>query len=276
MKGKPYMKKLLAISVLLNVTFVVGLGLSWKVLTAHAAGGGGGVPIGNGDVDGDGEIDISDAVYLLDRLFLGGPAPKAIECQQPIVKGLPATGQTACYDNTNAQGLWRKVSCDQIGWCWGQDASDAMGCPSDGRFVDNGDGTVTDNCTGLMWQKETADVNGDDKVTVKNGPDTAHLPDEIYWCGAMDYCKNLSLAGHDDWRLPNVRELQSIVDYGRFNPAIDTVLGAFSERYWSSTTFAENPEVALIVHFQNGIVITTAGKSGGGNECYVRAVRNAP
>ena len=45
--------------------------------------------------------------------------------------------------------------------CPGQDGFYQTGCAPDHRFVDNGDGTVTDNCTGLMWQKDTADVNVD-------------------------------------------------------------------------------------------------------------------
>lgn len=74
------------------------------------------------------------------------------------------------------------------------------------NFVDNGNGTVTDNATGLMWQSE------DDGIR-KN------------WQDALIYAKKANLAGYDDWRLPNVKELQSIVKYdgnvGEF-PAIDT------------------------------------------------------
>ena len=86
------------------------------------------------------------------------------------------------------------------------------------NFIDNGDGTITDTVTGLMWQKATA-------------------PGTYTWEQALTYCENLTLAGdYSDWRLPNRNELQSIVDYSRYNPAIDTtffpdtVAGRFTGR----------------------------------------------
>ena len=112
-----------------------------------------------------------------------------------------------------------------------------------------------------MWQKDTADVNGDGKYV---GADT--LP----WCEALSYCENLSFAGHDDWRLPNVRELQSIVDYSGANPAIAPVFGAISGYYWSSTTFAGGAVRAWGVSFDVGVV-SNVGKDDAGP--YVRAVR---
>jgi hypothetical protein len=63
-------------------------------------------------------------------------------------------------------------------------------------FIDNGDGTITDNATGLMWAQ---DDNGTG----------------VYWEDALTYAESSTLAGHNDWRLPNVKELQSIVDYSR-------------------------------------------------------------
>ncbi len=87
-------------------------------------------------------------------------------------------------------------------------------------FSNNGDGTVSDLTTGLTWQQI------DDGVT-RN------------WQQALDYCENLTLAGSSAWRLPNAKELQSIVDYTRNYPALDT--GVFTQRdpagwFWSSTT----------------------------------------
>ncbi|MCP3663049.1 MAG: DUF1566 domain-containing protein [Gammaproteobacteria bacterium] len=63
-------------------------------------------------------------------------------------------------------------------------------------FIDNGDGTVTDAATGLMWQKSDS----------SNG---------VNWENALEYAENLELGGYSDWRLPNTKELQSIVDYTR-------------------------------------------------------------
>jgi len=101
-------------------------------------------------------------------------------------------------------------------------------------FVDNGDKTITDKATGLMWAQED------------NGQG-------ITWKEALNYAENAELAGHTDWRLPNVKELQSIVDYTRSpattnSPAIDALFNSTSivnelnqtdyPYIWSGTTHA--------------------------------------
>ena len=101
-------------------------------------------------------------------------------------------------------------------------------------FTDNGDGTVSDAATGLMWQQSD---NGD----------------TMLWSEALAYCEALELAGYDDWKLPNAKELQSLVDYSRSpgtsnSAAIDPVFqatGITNEAgesdfgwYWSSSTHA--------------------------------------
>jgi hypothetical protein len=200
-------------------------------------------------VNGDGAIDLSDAVYTLSWLFTGGPAPVAIECPFPVGKGLPATGQT---------------SASFLHDCPGPHGSYMAGCPTEGRFVDNGDRTVTDNCTGLMWQKETADTNGDGQI---------NSPDRVDSCEALTYCENLSFAGHDDWRLPNVRELQSILDYGRFGPAMDTSVFGVAVRawYWSSSADVGSPGGFWSVDSDAGHVLGASINRG--ELSYVRAVR---
>jgi hypothetical protein len=173
---------------------------------------------GNGDVNGDRAIDISDASYLLGWLFLGGPEPVACPEEDSRFLGLPDTGQTTCYDYNAFQDSWALGPCDSSAWP-SQDGLYATGCSSRDRFVDNGDGTVTDTCTGLMWQRETADPRD--------------------WCSALAYCQELSLAGHDDWRLPNVRELESIFDYGFDSPPSRVpVFDEVDSSYWSSTSMA--------------------------------------
>ena len=122
-------------------------------------------------------------------------------------------------------------------------------------FIRNSDSTVTDTKTRLMWQDNT-----DAKTVTKT------------WQGAIDYCENLTLGGHSDWRLPNYNELESIVDYGRYGPAIDpTFQNVVSYYYWSSTTNASHTDSAWYVYFYNGDD-TWHGKSG---TYYVRCVRSA-
>jgi hypothetical protein len=181
------------------------------------------------------------------------------------VKGLPATGQSKCYGFVENVG-WTEVPCAEAADP-GQDGSYQAGCPMEGRFVDHGDGTVTDTCTGLMWQKGTADANG-------SGAIETELPgDRLSWQAALNYCEDLEYAGHDDWRLPNVRELQSIVVYGRYGPAIDPVFEAVSDWYWSSSTFGDVPSKAWYVYFGYGNV---SGYWKNYVDNYVRAVRTGP
>jgi hypothetical protein len=205
--------------------------------SAGGADGGGATAAGNGDVNGSGAIDISDVIYLASWLFTGGAAPVPLQGS----RGLPATGQQACFTTTGGH-----INCADD-TCPGQDGRYQAGCPSEGRFVDNGDGTVTDNCTGLMWQQSTADVNGDGLLFEEL--------DALPWCEALAYCENLSFAGHGDWRLPNVRELESLVDYERYTgPAIDPIFisGASASAHWSSTSVAGSSGRAWIVSFLSG------------------------
>ena len=94
-------------------------------------------------------------------------------------------------------------------------------------FVDNGDGTVTDNATGLMWAQ-------------------ADSGEAMDWEAALAYAEESTDGGYDDWRLPNIKELQSIADYSGILPAVDPVFdvtGITNEAgnadypyYWSSTS----------------------------------------
>jgi hypothetical protein len=103
------------------------------------------------------------------------------------------------------------------------------GATTSHAFVDNGDGTVTDSLTNLMVQKCPAGQSGAGCAT-----GTAA---QYSWESALQYCVGLSLAGHADWRLPNARELYSILDTTRTNPAINPVFaGTPSSFFWTSTT----------------------------------------
>ena len=127
---------------------------------------------------------------------------------------VPDTGQNACFDTTG------QMAPPAVGQAfWGQDAQftgQAM------RFRDNGDGTVTDGVTGLMWQ-QTPDAERRDQA------------------GCERYAKSLQLAGHGDWRLPTIQELVSIADFmGNMHsstPYIDTEVFGFQ---YPNTAQGEN------------------------------------
>lgn len=100
-------------------------------------------------------------------------------------------------------------------------------------FVARGEEVVTDRSSGLEWQRR------DDGVT-------------RIWRESLAYCEGLELAGHSDWRLPNVKELQSLVDYTRHQPALDLRYLVQTDPdgwFWSSTTFEEAPREAAYVCF---------------------------
>jgi len=121
------------------------------------------------------------------------------------------------------------------------------------NYADNGDGTISDLATGLMWQKADDGVSKD-------------------WEEALEYSDNLELASFNDWRLPNAKELQSIVDYARspqttnspaINPIFDTTEindpegnpGHFPF-FWTSTTHLDgvNPySGAVYIAFGEGL-----------------------
>ena len=122
------------------------------------------------------------------------------------------------------------------------------GNPAYGRndFSDNRDGTVTDRATGLMWMQ--ADSGRFKTGSFKDG--------RMNWVEALAWAANLDFAGYRDWRLPNAKELQSIVDYGRSlqrtrSPAIHpvfqvTLVHDENDRdnypfYWTSTTHLDGP-----------------------------------
>jgi hypothetical protein len=199
----------------------------------------------------------ADKVDLEVRLAEAQTEIEACRAELSRVPRLPATCQTKCY------AVGTEIDCVSADFP-GQDGFYQAGCPTEGRFVDNGDGTITDTCTGLMWQKATADVNGDGEINSS--------ADRLNWQDALKYCENLIFAGHDDWRLPNIRELESIVDHSRWDPAIDPVFEATSEDwYWSSTSGAAYPNYAWHAHFYDGVVYVDQNKI---SRYFVRAVRS--
>ena len=239
------MKRLFAVAVVFaSLGLILGLymrGGSQTAIAAAGAGGGGGAQCAsqNGDVNASGAVDLSDAVTILNFLFLGNPTSLVPICDPPELtariqeleaqlagsesalatcssessaltariqdletqlavrqtelaeaetalaicrselsacnakpSGLPDTGQTQCYDCSgqltqclDCSGRPRPCEGFMEAFLTLQDSFQRTGCPNDAsRFVDHGDGTVTDNCTRLMWQKNTADTNGDGSV----------------------------------------------------------------------------------------------------------------
>jgi len=267
------MGRLLSISLVAALFFVAGR-LSRQVPVEAEGQGAQASPPPCKDVNGDGLANLTDPIFLLNWLFLSGPEPT---CAAQGGPGAPAaTGQTKCYDENGVQ-----IDCDNADYP-GQDAFYKTGCPAAGRFTDNGNGTVTDGCTGLMWQKETADTNFDgfrgdlDPLTWKNSLkfcESLILTKTGTWAAEKDIVDGKIAEGdvlYRDWRLPNVRELQTIIDFGQFNPSMDPIFGAVGLGYWTSSS-TNTPDTGWFVNFQYGGMGGKLKWIGS----YVRAVRNA-
>jgi hypothetical protein len=210
------------------------------------------------DNDADGDMDCSDAECTAEP-----------HCGTTALGELPVTGATQCYDD---QG--NPIACANNVDCPGQDGDYQNGCPSAGRFSDNGL-TVTDTCTGLMWQKDSANTNGDGAVNDS---------DKMLWCEALTYCEVTlnaagGFAGQTGWRLPNVRELHSIVDFSRENPAMDSVFdatGGGQQAHWTSTSIASsNGDCEWLVFFDTGRLSSVCRENEQAHG-HIRAVRDAP
>jgi hypothetical protein len=150
----------------------------------------------NEDIDGDGVLNINDNCQYhanIDQMDSDGNG-KGDVCEHCS----PDTGQRASFTET-----------------FGEDADYSSNPP---LFRNNGDGTVTDIRTKMMWQ-------GQDDGTLRT------------WDDSINYCLNLSLAGFSDWQLPAKREIMSIMDYGTYDPALDTIYFSLpGSTYWTATT----------------------------------------
>ena len=164
-----------------------------------------------------------------------------ITVTNPVFTGyLPDTGQTISYTNTK-----------------GEDSDFDFHAPS---YKDNSDGTVTDNNTGLMWQKTDGG-----EMTFEN---------------AAPYCKSLTTGGHNDWRLPNSHELFSINVFDNVNPALNTVYftKTVAEYWWTSDPRADLSTNIWVTNAGGGIGAHPKAETisaGGTKKFHVRAVRTA-
>ena len=167
----------------------------------------------------------------------------------PVAK----TGQATCYNGT-------EIDC----WGTGQDGDWQKGVAwPNPRFTDNGNGTVTDNLTGLIWLKN------------------ANCLGLKAWAQALNDCNTLAHGDCDltdgssagDWRLANVKELQSLIHYGFVEPALADTAGTgqwsdddpFSDvpcnAFWSSTPLKDYVDYAFVVDVCYGWVGNLAEKS---------------
>ncbi|MBN2090576.1 DUF1566 domain-containing protein [candidate division KSB1 bacterium] len=156
-----------------------------------------------------------------------------------IMQKLPDTGQTGDYTTT-----------------FGEDSDYLINPPA---YKDNGDGTITDSITGLIWQKEDGG--------------------EMTWEQASQYADSLSHGGFDNWRLPTSHELFSIVDHGRSQFSLNTNYfpKSLAEYWWTGTARADDPSRIWVVNAGGGIGPHPKSETisvGGTKRYHVRCVRD--
>ncbi|MCZ7599528.1 MAG: DUF1566 domain-containing protein [Gammaproteobacteria bacterium] len=121
------------------------------------------------------------------------------------------------------------------------------------RFEDHGNGTVTDGGTGLMWKR---------CVEGLDGPDCASgSANTLTWHAALDHARTHEFAGYDDWRLPNLKELWSLVEVACYGPAINTTVfpNTPSAFVWSASPYTNSPGSAWFLG-------TGSGDTGAGDK----------
>jgi len=154
------------------------------------------------------------------------------------ITALPDTGQSVRYTKT-----------------FGEDADFEGVSP---KYVDNQDDTISDQVTGLMWQKTDGG--------------------EMTWESAQRYAQDCRLGGHRDWRLPTSIELFSIMDHGKHGPAMDPEFFTKTQaRYWwSNATRADDKSKVWVVNTGGGIGAHAKSETisaGGDRPIHVRCVR---
>ncbi len=204
------------------------------------------------DADADGDTDTGSDT---DGVPFIVPDTNQLDCLHPPAGNIDPYYGIVCECGTIPEG-------DPL---FGQDGH-YLSPPRQPDFHDNGDGTVTDNVTGLVWQRCAAGLEGADCGE-------GELQEDI-WSWAEGFCADLVLAGWDDWRLPSRLELAHLVDASRQDPAIDPE--AFPNtppaRFWTATTIGTGSFRAP-VDFETG-------RLGSGMNSFethpVRCVRGAP
>jgi hypothetical protein len=233
-----------------------------------------------GDVNDSQDVTIADALSVL-RRSIELPVSMTCSCSGDgdVVAGLLATGQTNCWPRNDSTNPVPLAPCAGTG----EDGEFTQGVALD--YVDNGDGTISDNGTGLMWEK----LYNDNSVR-HDYNNFSYL-----WEGAFKKIDDLNaenFAGFSDWRVPNIRELDSIVAFNKIDLTVDSAFGlncddpqiscsegqedpcscTLDNDYWTSTTSektATSANQAWYIDFKTG----DRGTAAKNLYKYVRAVR---
>lgn len=192
----------------------------------------------------------------------------------PDVATFPASGQTTAYAANKNDGIPGPVAVPDDG---------AVEAGATLAYADNGNGTITDANTGLTWEKKSDDGGLHDRDNFYRWSGDGTQETIWDWIEDVNAEGGAGFAGFNDWRIPNAKELESILDYERFNlsvhPAFDAACApgctvttcscTKSNVYWSSSTYRNGTNGAWVVFFTDGAVVASDKTFFN----YVRAVR---
>jgi hypothetical protein len=188
------------------------------------------------------------AILLLVTMIVGFASVGNSGNMDTAIK-LPRTGQTTCYDSSG-----NVISCINTGQ--DGDLQKGVAWPNP-RFVANSDTTITDNLTGLAWAPNGNIMLIRDPRWEKQSP---AADGAVTWQHALDYVAKLNAEnylGHNDWRLPNFKELRSLLNIAQpdtsawlNNQGFTNAQGG--DYYWSSTSYANDAAKAWVVDMTYG------------------------
>lgn len=167
-----------------------------------------------------------------------------IVSKSSLLLTLPVRGTT-----TSPAQIWRTGQIASYGTGDDGDLRRGIDWPSP-RFLDFGNGIIRDNLTGLIW---TADPNTPGPSAC--GPGVAKISYDSYLF--VQCLNNNSYLGYNDWRVPNRKELQSLIDHSRFNPMLpagNPFTGVGSGTYWSSDTYINQCNLGWAIDMNTGVV----------------------
>jgi hypothetical protein len=205
-------------------------------------------------------VGVMAATYTVLLVGALGPVTPA------LAVNFPATGQKTPYQADKNDGIVGPVDVPD-------DGTLERGATLHYKLRD--DGTIKDANTGLIWEVKCSACGGLHDVSNTYRWSGNGSQETIWdWLDDINAEGGTGYAGHADWRIPNVKELQSIVDYERFTPAIKPIfVPTAANVHWSSTTRANDPAGAWGVDFDIGDA-NTYDKIG--DLFRVRAVRGGP
>ncbi len=225
-----------------------------------------------GDLNGDGTVAINEIILVINSALHGGcRAPTPTPQPNPAACEIPATGQVTSYP-----ALRPRVGSVAVL----DDGAVRAGLPA--RYLDNGDGTITDLNTGLMWEAkdDSGSLHDLENTYVWSGDGTQETIWD--WLDAVNAEGGAGFAGRTDWRIPNINELWSLVNYATANPTAYPVFRlncvrrcvspacscTIPQEHWSSTSSDEGSGYTL--GFGAGYITPRLSKTA---SLAVRAVR---